>query len=220
MKALPIPVLYAKLRERFGYLDWWPGETRDEIIIGAILTQQASWKNVEKAISNLRSAKCLNLKKISTINVNSLERFIRPSGFYKQKAARLKGFARYIFSNYSSLDQMLSNDTGELREELLSIKGIGKETADSIILYAAGKPMFVIDSYTKRIASRIYGSDPDIEYDELRFDISGTIPDDLELYKDFHAQFVELGKAYCKTKPLCNECPVKSYCRYYSKTAR
>ena len=130
------------------------------------------------------------------------------------------GFARYIFSNYSSLDEMLSKDAGELREELLSIKGIGRETADSIILYAAGKPMFVIDAYTKRIASRIYGSDPEIGYDELRFNISGTIPDDPELYKDFHAQFVELAKTYCKTKPLCNDCPVKSYCRYCSKTAR
>lgn len=220
MKALPFPELYTKLRDRFGYLDWWPGETNDEIIIGAILTQQASWKNVEKAISNLKAANCLDLKKISRMRISSLEKHIRPSGFYKQKAARLKGFARYVYSKYPSLDDMLSKDAGELREELLSTKGIGRETADSIILYTAGKLMFVVDAYTKRITSRIYGSDPDIEYDELRFNISASIPDDLELYKDFHAQFVELGKRYCKTKPLCNDCPVKSYCQYRGNAAR
>jgi endonuclease-3 related protein len=220
VKALPFPELYTKLRVRFGYLDWWPGETKDEIIIGAILTQQASWKNVEKAISNLKAADCLDLKRISGMRINALEKHIRPSGFYKQKAARLKGFARYVSSNYPSLDEMLSKGAGELREELLSMKGVGRETADSIILYAAGEPMFVIDAYTKRITSRIYGSDPNIEYDELRFAISASIPDDLELYKDFHAQFVELGKNYCKTKPLCNDCPVKSYCQYYNNAAR
>jgi endonuclease-3 related protein len=220
MRSLPFPELYTKLRGRFGYLDWWPGETTDEIIIGAILTQQASWRNVEKAISNLKEADCLDLKKIGRMRTSSLEMRIRPSGFYRQKAAKLKAFARYVSSNYSSLDEMLSKGAGELREELLSMRGIGRETADSIILYAAGKCMFVVDAYTKRITSRIYGSDPNIEYDELRFDISASIPDDLELYKDFHAQFVELGKKYCKTKPLCNDCPVKSYCQYCGSAAR
>ncbi len=216
MRVLRIPELYSKLKSAFGYRGWWPAETRDEIIIGAILTQQTSWKNVEKAISNLRDEGLLDLRKISAASTPRLERCIRPSGFYRQKAGRLKGFARHVFSNYSSLDEMFSKGAGELREELLSINGIGKETADSISLYAAGKLMFVIDAYTKRILSRVYGSDQRIAYDELRFNISGSIPDDLELYKDFHAQFVELGKRYCKTKPLCNECPVKSYCRYQS----
>ncbi len=220
MKALPPVMLYRKLLRRFGNLDWWPGETQDEIIIGAILTQQASWKNVEKAIANLRAAGCLDFRKIDKMDKEQLEECIRPSGFYRQKASRLKGFAKHLFSRYGSLGELLSKEAGPLREELLAISGIGKETADSIILYAAGKPVFVIDAYTKRIMSRVYGSAEDIDYDELRSGISYSIPIDLELYKDFHAQFVELGKRYCRTKPLCNGCPVKSYCRYYASNSR
>lgn len=124
----------------------------------------------------------------------------------------------YISKNYGSLEQMLKNRPKDLRNELLSLNGIGKETADSIILYAAGKRIFVIDAYTKRIMSRIYGTDPEMEYDNLQTLITGSIKADTTLYKDFHAQFVELGKNYCKTKPLCGECPVKMHCRYYSKS--
>ncbi len=217
MRVLRLPELYSNLRKHFGHQGWWPAQTRDEIIIGAILTQQTSWKNVEKAITNLKGEGLIDLESIRKARAHSIERCIRPSGFYRQKAAHLKNFAEYVHSNYKSIDTMLSKDSGELREELLSIRGIGKETADSIMLYAAGKHMFVIDAYTRRITSRIYDSDPKIPYDELRFDISGSIPEDLDMYKDFHAQFVELGKNYCKTKPLCNECPVKSYCHYNSK---
>ncbi len=217
MKVLRLTELYSNLRSHFGHQGWWPAQTKDEIIIGAILTQQTSWKNVEKAIANLRQQGLLDLEKIRRANQQSIERCIRPSGFYRQKAARLKEFAEHAYRAHHGIDKMLSMDSGELREELLSIKGIGKETADSIMLYAAAKHMFVIDSYTKRITSRIYGSDIKIPYDELRFDIYGSIPEDLDMYRDFHAQFVALGKNYCKTKPLCNECPVKSYCRHYNK---
>ncbi len=202
------------MRSRFGFLNWWPGETTDEIVIGAILTQQASWKNVEKAISNLKAAGCLNMRRISKLNTASLEGYIRPSGFFRQKARRLKCFANYVRSNHGSLDRMFKEPLQELREELLSINGIGEETADSILLYAAGKRIFVIDSYTKRIMSRMYGGG-ELEYGELQLRISSSIENNIGLYKDFHAQFVELGKNYCKTKPLCNKCPVKSYCLYY-----
>ena len=217
MRTLSLPELYSNLRKHFGHQGWWPAQTRDEIIIGAILTQQTSWKNVEKAISNLREARLLGLESIRKAKQHSIELCIRPSGFYKQKAAHLKDFAEYLHSRYDGIDSMFSKDSGELRQELLSIKGIGKETADSIMLYVAGKHMFIIDAYTRRITSRIYGSDPKIPYDELRFDISASIPEDLDMYKDFHAQFVELGKRYCKKKPLCNDCPVKSYCQYNNK---
>jgi endonuclease-3 related protein len=203
------------LRKRFGFLDWWPGETRDEVIIGAILTQNTSWKNVEKAIANLRKEKMLDLKKIAGINIRKLEVLIKPSGFYKQKAKRLKGFVVYLFGNYKNLDELFDNGVPELRKELLSLNGIGMETADSILLYAAEKPIFVIDAYTRRSMSRIYLRRKEFGYEELQSLILRELPKDLRLYKDFHAQFVELGKRYCrKTEPVCAECPLNKACKY------
>ena len=191
-------------------MGWWPGDTPDEIIIGAILTQQASWKNAEKAISNLREAGLLSLAKIRSERLSALQKQIKPSGFYRQKAGRLKSFSKHLFSNYGSLDEMFEMRLPELRAELLSINGIGNETADSILLYAACRKVFVVDAYTKRIMSRIYGTDEGIDYCKLQAFISSKIDSSLELYQDFHAQFVELGKNYCKTKPLCNGCPVNN----------
>ncbi len=214
-RELSYPDLYRKLRNRFGDLDWWPGETRDEIIIGAILTQQASWRNVEMAIANLRGEGALDLRKISRMRIGRLERLIRPSGYYRQKAKRLKAIAGYIFRNYKDLDELLGKDAEELRQELLSLDGIGRETADSIILYAAEKPIFVIDAYTRRIMNRVYGTDDGMDYDELRALLSGSIKRDLGLYKDFHAQFVELGKEYCRQRPLCAGCPINEACGYF-----
>ncbi len=208
--------IYLLLRKRFGFLDWWPGETNDEIVIGAILTQNTSWKNVEKAIANLSKVRALSLRKISGIERSRLERLIRPSGFYRQKAARLQGFAAYVFDNYAGLEGLFRKDMGELRKELLSINGIGMETADSILLYAAGKPVFVIDAYTKRAMARIYGIN-NLSYEGLQSLISESIDEDLETYKDFHAQFVELGKNYCRKEPICKECPLKEDCRYGKK---
>ncbi len=217
---LTLPALYSKLRGRFGFLDWWPGDTADEVIIGAILTQNASWKNVEKAISNLRGEGCLSLSAIRKMQTRSLEACIRPSGFFRQKSRRLKIFADYVFLNYGSIGAMFRKDAGELREELLNLHGIGRETADSIILYAAEKPIFVIDAYTRRIMGRIYGTRREPAYDELQKLISSGIKSDVKLYQDFHAQFVELGKNYCRTKPLCSQCPVKRYCAYGCAHAR
>lgn len=220
MKSLKLHQIYAKLREHFGYLDWWPGDTTDEVVIGAILTQQTSWKNVERAISNLRQNNSLNLVAIARSSIPELEAMTRPAGFYRQKSRRLKSFALYVSGNYKTLDRLFKKGSDELRTELLSLNGIGPETADSIILYAAGKPVFVVDAYTKRIMHRIYGTDPEIGYDELQRYITSELPNDVSLYNDFHAQLVELGKNYCRAKPLCNKCPLKSYCLYYSKSAR
>ncbi len=208
------------MRQHFGFLNWWPGDTKDEIFIGAILTQQTSWKNVERAISNLRSADSLSIKKISEMETSYLEGLIRPSGYYRQKAKRLSYISKYVVQKYASLNRMFKKNTMPLRGELLSLNGIGKETADSIILYAAGKRVFVIDAYTKRIMSRVYAIKDDIEYDELQSMIISKIPPKIGLYKDFHAQFVELGKNYCKAKPLCSKCPLKRYCLYNLQSSR
>ena len=207
--------MYKMLRNRFGYLGWWPGETNDEIIIGAVLTQQTSWRNVERALANLKGSHAINLKKIGRMNLKRLETLLRPSGFYRQKARRLKAISRYIYHNYRSLDELLSKDRVSLRKELLSLDGVGKETADSIILYAAGKPVFVVDAYTRRILNRVYGIDTDMEYDKLSAMIGGSIRPDLELYKDFHAQLVELGKRHCRPKPVCKGCPINEHCAYF-----
>jgi endonuclease-3 related protein len=208
-------LMYKKLRARFGFRDWWPGDTRFEIFVGAILTQQTSWNNVEKAIANLKAAHCLDMNKISSLSTGSLESLIKPSGFYRQKARRLSGICKAIKKNYGSLQRLFRLDKDELRRVLLSYNGIGNETADSIMLYAAEKPIFVIDAYTKRVMHRI---DPaireDVEYGQLQEYFECRVEKNLELYKDMHAQFVELGKRYCKVKPVCTGCPLNSVCDY------
>ncbi len=206
--------LYKLLRDRFGFLNWWPGDTRDEILIGAVLTQNTSWKNVEKAIKNLKAADMLSIEKISHARIPQLQSMIRPSGYYRQKAQRLKGICKYITANYGTLNCFFSQDTPKLRAELLSLSGIGPETADSILLYSAGKPVFVIDAYTRRAVQRIYGEKHEMGYSDLQSLLQGHVPADLRLYKDFHAQFVELGKNYCKKKPLCGACPLRQICNY------
>lgn len=210
-----LEIIYSKLRDRFGYLDWWPGDTKDEIVIGAILTQNTSWKNVEKAIRNLKQGDMLKLSKIANSNLRLLEKTIKPSGFYRQKAKRLKEFATYIVKNYKDINGLFKKEKDELRNELLSLNGIGMETADSMILYAAEKEVFVVDTYTKRILSRVYGIKREMDYEWLQKAMSKDIDEDLSLYKDFHAQFVELGKTMCKKEPLCRHCPINSLCNYY-----
>ena len=214
---LELEELYKKLRDNFGYLNWWPGDTKVEIVVGAILTQNTAWKNVEKAIKNLKERKMLSLERLASAKPKELEEAIRPSGFYKQKAKRLSNLFKYIKANYSTLERFFDKDKNELRNELLNLNGIGNETADSIVLYAAEKPTFVIDAYTRRIMNRVYGIDEEIEYNKLKEYFESRLRSDLELYKDFHAQFVELGKRFCKKKPMCDECPIRDYCRYASK---
>ncbi len=218
MREPALRSIYTMLRNEFGFLDWWPGDTKLEVVVGAVLTQQTSWKNVEKAIGSIKAANAMNLEKLAGMRLPKLESLIRSSGFYRQKARRLKGLLASILE-YGGIENFFSADAEELRKRLLEMNGIGKETADSIILYAAEKPVFVVDAYTKRILSRVYGIDENISYDELKGTIEHSIGRNLELYKDFHAQFVELGKRYCKTKPLCPDCPLAKSCKYSLKLA-
>ncbi len=216
--SLSLNLLYLKMRKRHGHLKWWPGDTRFEIIVGAILTQQTTWKNVEKAITNLKHANCMAIGKISSMPKKDLESMVRPAGYFRQKAARLQNLCRFIEKNHGTLENFLSLDIAELREELLAQKGIGNETCDSIMLYAAGKPVFVIDAYTKRIISRLYGTAESMDYKELQSIFEEQLGPQASLYNDFHAQFVELGKRNCrKTNPLCDSCPLNKYCRHYAE---
>ncbi|MGA2800354.1 MAG: endonuclease [Candidatus Micrarchaeaceae archaeon] len=213
----PAPILiYRRLRRHFGFRDWWPGDSDFEVLVGAVLTQQTTWKNVEKAIANLKEADSLSMEKIASMDIRKLERLIRPSGYYRQKAKRLKGICARIKKEHGSLGNLLKLEKNGLRKELLSYNGIGMETADSIILYAAEKPVFVIDAYTKRAMHRIDPSiSADIEYEQLRGYFEERLEMKTELYNDFHAQFVELGKRYCTAaRPSCGECPLRDVCHF------
>ncbi len=204
--------LFNRMKSYFGSPNWWPGETPFEIMVGAILTQNTNWRNVEIAIKNLKEKGVLDPASILNMPMDELCYLIKPSGFYKQKAKRLKDFSRYIMENYNgSIEAMGKKDLEELRKELLSIKGIGEETADSILLYALKKPIFVVDAYTYRILKR-HGLIPEeISYSELQSLFMDNLPEDVELYSDFHALFVLTGKNFCKKDPLCKECPLNGF---------
>jgi endonuclease-3 related protein len=211
--AKPSPMkIYSLLERRFGFRDWWPGDSKEEIVIGAILTQQASWKNVEKAIAALKENGYIDIDKLATCRIAFLEKMIRSSGFYRQKAKRLKGFCAFVKTRYGSLENLFRMPLGQLRGVLLSVNGIGPETADSIILYAAEKPVFVIDAYTRRSMARIHLLNEEPDYESLQKYFETITPKKTALYNDMHAQFVELGKNYCKTKPLCDSCPLIEIC--------
>jgi endonuclease-3 related protein len=203
------------LLKRFGPQDWWPGDTPFEVVIGAILTQSTSWTNVEKAISNLKDKKLLSSEGIRKIDAQELALHIRSAGYYNAKAKKLKEFMEHIYANHGgSLELMFKSDGRTLRTELLSIWGIGPETADSIVLYAAEKPEFVVDAYTKRIFSRLGYVKEDISYEGLKEFSEQNLPRKVKIYNEFHALLVRLGKEHCKkTKPLCSGCPLEKRCR-------
>lgn len=189
-----IPSLYKQLLKKFGPQGWWPAHSDYEVVVGAILTQNTNWKNVEKAIINLKNANKLNEKEILEIKLNELEELIRPSGFYKQKAERLK----LATTKWLELkNKKLSIE--ELRKELLLVKGIGKETADSIILYAFHKPIFVIDAYTRRFCKK-YLEFESKEYDDYQALFESNLPKDVKVFKEYHALIVELSKKNKKEK--------------------
>jgi len=203
--------IYDALLNHFGYRHWWPGDSPFEIIVGAILTQNTAWKNVEKAIDNLKRKKLLSPKRMQQVETELLAELIRPAGYYNQKARKLKAFLNVLFENYcGSLDELFKLDTPKLRSELLSIWGIGEETADSIILYAAFKPTFVVDAYTKRILTRKGIVDNDAKYADIKQLFESNLERNIKLFNDYHAQFVALGKNICQKVPICGKCPIRS----------
>ena len=203
--------IYHLLYNRFGPQHWWPGQTRFEIIAGAILTQNTNWPNVEKAIGNLKAADCLDPDKLHDIDVSQLAEMIRPAGYYKIKAKRLKNFLNWLSENYNGrLADMENLDTARLRAELLSVSGIGPETADSILLYAFDRPVFVVDAYTARIAVRHQLIEPGADYEQLQSLFQSLLPDDVKLFNKYHALLVNLGKQFCRTIPRCTGCPLES----------
>jgi len=202
------------LSAAFGAQNWWPAETELEMMVGAILTQNTNWNNVEKAIENLRMRDLLSVAGLRDIPISLLAEYIRPAGYYNMKARRLKNLLGLIEEEHGGdIDAFFSLDPDTLRAELLSVRGIGRETADSIVLYGAGKPLFVVDTYTYRIFARHGIIQEEAGYDELQSLFMDNLPHDVELFKEFHALIVRTGKLYCKKKPLCPPCPLNTISR-------
>ncbi|MGR3176507.1 MAG: endonuclease III domain-containing protein [Candidatus Anammoxibacter sp.] len=201
--------IYDRLYSTYGPCNWWPGDSPFEVIIGAILTQNTNWTNVEKAIRNLKDANVFTPDKFFKIEITKLAELIKPAGYFNVKAKRIKKFINWLFENYDGdLTQMFAQSLGTLREELLSVNGIGPETADSILLYAGNKPTFVVDTYTYRILSRHDLIPEDSTYDDIKDFLEDNMPEDVKLYNEYHALLVQIGKEFCKPKRKCENCPL------------
>ena len=202
--------IYELLLEHFGPQHWWPGDSQFEVITGAILTQNTSWANVEKAIANLKSADHLTPEGLYHLDLSELAELIRPAGYFNIKAKRLKNFINWLFEKcQGALANLESMNTNQLRAELLAIKGIGPETADSILLYAFERPIFVVDAYTARIAIRHELIEPGADYEQLRELFQSNLAEDVQLFNEYHALLVRLGKEFCKPKAKCLGCPLE-----------
>jgi endonuclease-3 related protein len=236
-----ILAFYRSLLSRYGPQNWWPAQSRFEVIVGAYLTQNTNWTNVEKAMQNLRRARALSLSAMRELPLSKLQRLIRPSGYFRQKALRLKNFIRYLDARYSgSLDRMFSQPTAQLRSELLALNGVGPETADSILLYAGNHPVFVVDAYTRRILERHGMISSKTSYEDIRALVEQALasasPESLAVaqlgadprhpksrvsrmarqqlaqhYNELHALIVRVGNEYCRSVPRCEGCPLKDF---------
>lgn len=234
MKPLEPQKIFREFFTAYGTQDWWPmadllrGKAtykkrkkliefqQFEVCAGAILTQNTAWKNVEKAIENLKKGKLFSLETVANAQPRQIAALIKPSGYFNQKTKKLQLFCRHVLKKHGSLKKMLEQETQQLRTELLSLHGIGFETADSIILYAAQKPVFVVDAYTRRFAERFYGKK--MGYEQTQAFFENQLPKKTELFNEYHALLVEHAKRFCKTTPDCENCFLKKSCRLPKKT--
>lgn len=209
---LTVEKLFELLSDEYGETHWWPGETPFEVMVGAILTQNTSWMNVERAISNLKRKGMMSPRSISKATEDELREAIIPSGFYRQKARYVAALARFLQANYSGrIDRMKSKETRVLREELLQLPGIGPETADSILLYSLGRPSFVVDAYTRRLLERLrigHGK----SYESVKAMFEAELQGDVHMYAEMHALIVLHCKEVCRREPLCAECILRTRC--------
>jgi endonuclease-3 related protein len=206
--------IYRRLYEKLGPQHWWPADTAFEVMVGAILTQNTNWQNVESAIHNIKSAGLLSPRPLLK-NARRIPGLVRPAGYYNVKSRRLVAFLKYLVEKYEgNVSDFKRRSTGDIRNELLSIPGIGRETADSMLLYALRRPVFVIDAYTRRIFARHGVFDADLDYDEIREMFEKNLPAEEKTYNEYHALIVRTGKTYCrKNEPRCTDCPLRSISR-------
>jgi endonuclease-3 related protein len=210
--------IYEALLTRFGPQGWWPMgngfRPREwEVCVGAVLTQNTAWSNVEKALESLKESRCTDVETMMRTDTEALGEMVHPSGFYKQKAIKLRALGEAVMG-FGSIEDFLKSVT---REQLLEIKGIGPETADSILLYACGRPYFVVDAYTRRIFSRLGLVKEDMDYEDIGVFFEANLPKDSALYGEFHALIVRLAKEHCRKKPSCGGCPLEKGCRHISE---
>lgn len=211
--------VFNRLLSAFGPQAWWPADTPFEVMVGAILTQNTAWTNVERAISNLKSVGSFEPKGLLQMPDDDLAAAIRPAGYYNLKARRLKAFLEYFVGRYAGCpDRMQAVPVARLRLELLDVNGVGPETADSMLLYALGKRAFVVDAYTRRIFSRLGLVDADVDYCDLQARFVRHLPQTAQVYNEYHALIVVLGKDVCRPKPYCNRCPLLEMCLWASKS--
>ncbi|MBP7937091.1 MAG: endonuclease III domain-containing protein [Phycisphaerae bacterium] len=207
-----LKAFYDAMFETFGPQHWWPAKSSTEVIIGAILTQNTAWRNVERAIANLAAAKALDWKRLHEMSVEELAELVRPAGTYKVKAHRLKSFVEWLWDRYQGdLKRMFNTSLDALREQLLSVSGIGRETADAILLYAGGMPSFVVDAYTARILYRHGLTDDSADYDEIKDLFESNLPEDATYFNEYHALLVQVGKLHCRPRPRCEGCPLDPF---------
>jgi endonuclease-3 related protein len=212
--------MYRTMERALGPQGWWPGQTRFEVIVGAILTQNTAWTNVARAIANLRRAHVLSPQALAALPTSRLARLVRSSGYYRTKARRVKRFLRFLQARYRlDLSRMLAERPSSLRKELLAVPGIGPETADSILLYAGNVPIFVVDAYTRRILQRHGLIRPDATYDAMQALFMGNLPPDASLYNEYHALLVAVGKDFCRPVPHCEDCPLRCDLEHYRPAA-
>ncbi len=207
--------IYNRLFTHFGPQHWWPAETEYEMIIGAILTQSAAWTNVEKGLANLKKVGAISPQSLRQMPQNDLAGLIHSCGYYNAKAVKLKAFAEWFHNRFGdSLEKMFAEDTLSLREELLGVHGVGEETADSILLYAGKKPIFVIDAYTRRIIDRLDLKPCGEKYRDYQKIFMDNLPSEAPLFNEYHALLVALGKYHClKTSPSCEDCCLRDLCQ-------
>ena len=212
MQRRTLQQYYRAMLRRFGPQHWWPGESPFEVMVGAMLTQNTNWKNVEKAIANLRNAHALDPHILHEMALPELAALIRPAGYFRVKSRRLKNLVAWFVERYDGdIEALAGRSTHVLREELLEVSGVGRETADSILLYALDRPIFVIDTYTYRVLSRHRFVAEETDYEEMRGLFEGTLKRDVPTWNEYHALLVRVGNEFCRPKPKCEECPLRKY---------
>lgn len=215
MTGNSIYALYQSLLKRYGRQSWWPADSAFEVMVGAILTQNTSWSNVEKAIENLKDQGILSASKILQAPAEQLADIIRPSGYFNVKTKRLKSFCQW-YEHQGGFDALSKQTTDQLRSGLLAVHGIGPETADDMLLYAFERPVFVIDAYTRRLFARIGCADGQLDYDDLRVLVEQALENNVADMNEFHALIVRHAKQHCQLKPVCHTCDLNQQCQHAS----
>lgn len=211
MNVRRLRAVYERLHRHHGPQHWWPGDTPFEIMVGAVLTQNTAWRNVERAISNLSAARCLDARRIIHLPLKRLAELLRPAGYFNVKARRLRHFCEWLLAR-GGVSALAAMDTHALRHDLLAVHGVGPETTDDILLYALHRPVFVIDAYTRRLFSRLGLIKGDESYETLRAEIEKALGPEVRLYNEYHALIVHHAKEVCRTRPRCEVCCLRRIC--------